>query len=229
MGGREVPHWVHQAAPLIRSKAMRDDFSQDTKWVLAHRANLICSNPHCETTTGGPQDDPSKALSIGVAAHITAAAKGGARYDDSLTSEQRSSAENGIWLCQNCAKKVDNDPLAYPAKLLHAWKTMREIDAQNSFGQTAPRAIETEEQKKSRKILESKDKHVMLVKMPDPRAASILGSRPWAGTRVKILECNEFFVQVLGDGRDRSRSIVMDKLRIGWDGTHNGLEILEYD
>jgi hypothetical protein len=210
-------------------KAMRDDFSQDTKWVLAHRANLICSNPHCETTTGGPQDDPTKALNIGVAAHITAAAKGGARYDDSLTSEERRSAKNGIWLCQNCAKKVDNDPATYPAELLHAWKTMREVYARNSIGRAAPHTIETEEQKKSKRILEWKDKRVMLVKMPDPQSALRIGSRPWAGTLVKILECNEHFVQVRGEGWDRSRSVVMDKLRLGWDDRQNCLEILEYD
>jgi hypothetical protein len=210
-------------------KAMRDDFSQDTKWVLAHRANLICSNPYCETTTGGPQDDPTKALNIGVAAHVTAAAKGGARYDDSLTSEERSSAKNGIWLCQNCAKKVDNDPSTHPAELLHAWKTMREVNARNSIGRAAPRIVETEEQRKSKKILEWKDKRVMLVKMPDPQSALRIGSRPWGGTLVKILECNEHFVQVMGEGWDRSRSVVMDKLRLGWDDKQNCLEILEYD
>jgi hypothetical protein len=66
-------------------------------------------------------------------------------------------------------------------------------------------------------------------KMPDSQAALRLGSRPWGGTRVKILECNEFFVQVLGDGWDRSRPVIMDKLRISWDGANNCLEILEYD
>lgn len=77
---------------------MRDDFPEDVKRTLAGRAAQICSNPDCQTITSGPQDDPTKALNIGVAAHITAASPGGARYDDSLTSEQRRSALNGIWL-----------------------------------------------------------------------------------------------------------------------------------
>jgi hypothetical protein len=208
---------------------MRDDFSQDTKWVLAHRANLICSNPHCEATTGGPQDDPSKALNIGVAAHITAASPGGARYDSSLSPEQRSSAINGVWLCQNCAKLVDSDPSVYPAELLQAWKTMREINARNSIGQTAPRVIETEAQRKSKKILESKNKPVMLVKLLTGQPALTLGSRPYAPIRVKIVECDEFFVLVLGDGWDKPRSIPMDNIRIGRDGVHNCLELMEYD
>ncbi len=67
---------------------MRDDFNQDTKWVLAHRANLICSNPHCETTTGGPQDDPSKALDIGVTAELQVT-KGGVRGEARAVSTER--------------------------------------------------------------------------------------------------------------------------------------------
>lgn len=209
--------------------AMRDEFNQDTKLILAHRANLTCSNPDCGATTGGPQLDPSKALNIGVAAHITAAAPGGARYDESLTPEQRGSSENGIWLCQNCAKLVDNDSTAYPTEVVRAWKTIREHNAFRSIGQTAPRANETEAQRKSKKILEWKDKHVMLVKLPDSQSAIRIGSRPWSGSRVSILKCNEFFIQVKGDGWDRSRSVPMDKLKVGWDGTQDCLEILEYD
>jgi hypothetical protein len=50
-----------------------------------------------------------KPLILGVAAHITAASPDGPRYDQNLSSEQRKSPDNGIWLCQNCAKLVDND------------------------------------------------------------------------------------------------------------------------
>jgi len=208
---------------------MRDDFSQTTKLVLAQRAALICSNPNCEASTGGPQEDPAKALNIGVAAHITAASEGGARYDKSLISEQRSSPENGIWLCQNCAKLVDNDSAAYPTEFIRAWKTIREHNALRSIGQTAPRVHETEEQRKCKKILEWKDKQVMLVKMVDAQSAARIGTRPWAPNGVKVVECTEFYVLVLGGGWDRSRSIPMDRVRIGWDGQHNCLEIMEYD
>jgi hypothetical protein len=106
---------------------------------------------------------------------------------------------------------------------------MREVNARNSIGRAAPRPVETEEQRKSKKILEWKDKRVMLVKMPDPQSALRIGSRPWGGTLVEILECNEDFVRVRGEGWDRSRSVVMDKLRLGWDDRQNCLEILEYD
>ena len=80
---------------------MRDDFTNKTKDILAKRAGYICSNPHCAKPTIGPNSDQSKALSIGVASHITAAAFGGPRYNKDLTNEQRIDLSNGIWLCMN--------------------------------------------------------------------------------------------------------------------------------
>lgn len=94
---------------------MRDDFAKRTIDILAKRVNYRCSNLNCRKPTSGPREDPTKAVNIGVAAHITAAAPGGPRYDPTLTSKQHSSIDNGIWLRQNCAKLVDNDPDRYPA------------------------------------------------------------------------------------------------------------------
>jgi hypothetical protein len=87
---------------------------------------MQCSNPNCRQPTSGPQQDPTKALNVGVAAHITAASRGGPRYDSRLGTGGRRSAENGIWLCQNCAKLVDNDPLTYTVELLQQWKRVSE-------------------------------------------------------------------------------------------------------
>lgn len=67
-----------------------------------------------------------KALNIGVAAHITAAAPDGPRYAAFLSKLERSSIENGIWLCQNCAKLADNDENRYTIELLQAWKKSAE-------------------------------------------------------------------------------------------------------
>lgn len=104
----------------------RDDFDATTKRTLAHRVGIRCSNPNCRKLTAGPQEDPEKAVNIGVAAHITAAGKGGPRYDPGLTKARRRSIENGIWLCQNCAKLVDNDVNRYTADLLCQWKAHSE-------------------------------------------------------------------------------------------------------
>lgn len=105
-----------------KTNGARDEFPADVKELLSKRVGVRCSNPDCRQSTSGPQEDPTKTLNIGVAAHITAAAPGGPRYDANLTEKERRSAENGIWLCQNCAKLVDNDEARYTVDLLHDWQ-----------------------------------------------------------------------------------------------------------
>lgn len=101
---------------------MRDEFSIDTKDLLAKRAGVRCSNPDCRQPTSGPQQEDGAILNIGVAAHITAAAPNGPRYDPSMDTTERSSFHNGIWLCQNCAKLIDNDTNRYTPPVLRRWK-----------------------------------------------------------------------------------------------------------
>ena len=104
----------------------RDDFTQQIKDKLYERVGGKCSNPNCRKETKGPHSNPTKSVSIGVAAHITAASEGGPRYDSEMSSEERRSIENGIWLCSTCAKMIDSDPDAYPVELLRNWKKMAE-------------------------------------------------------------------------------------------------------
>lgn len=106
--------------------AKRDDFSQKVKDTLAKRVGYKCSNPNCNKETSGPHSDLNKSLSTGVAAHITAAAPDGPRYDPTLSAEQRKSIDNGIWLCEYCARLIDKDPTIYPVVLLCRWKMMAE-------------------------------------------------------------------------------------------------------
>lgn len=114
---------------------MRDDFAILVKETLAKRVAHRCSRPECRQVTSGPQENPERAINVGVAAHITAASSGGPRYNALLTSEQRQSIENGIWLCQTCAKLVDNDPLHYPCEVLHEWKREAERTARRELEQ----------------------------------------------------------------------------------------------
>jgi hypothetical protein len=107
----------------------RDDFPRRIKELLAKRVGSKCSNPDCRTPTSGPSEDPAKASNIGVAAHITAACKGGPRYDPLLSKEERSSANNGIWLCHKCARLIDSDERRYTAGLLRSWKHSAETTA----------------------------------------------------------------------------------------------------
>jgi hypothetical protein len=104
----------------------RDDFTQRTKETLAKRVGCRCSNPECRALTTGPHSDGAKAVCLGVAAHITAASPGGPRYNESLSTEQRKSADNGIWLCQMCGKLVDDDVPVFSVDILHDWKNQSE-------------------------------------------------------------------------------------------------------
>ena len=114
---------------------MRDDFTSATKDLLAKRVGFKCSNPGCRQPTSGPQADPSGAVNIGVAAHITAASPDGPRYDATLTPELRRATDNGIWLCQTDAKLVDNDAVRYTVDSLRDWKARAEEAAARELEQ----------------------------------------------------------------------------------------------
>lgn len=106
--------------------SQRDSFLNAIKEVMAKRAGQRCSNPDCRMATSGPHEDDQKTISLGVAAHITAAAPGGPRYNPTMSPEDRSAITNGIWLCQNCAKLVDSDTKRFPEELLVIWKRRHE-------------------------------------------------------------------------------------------------------
>lgn len=107
---------------------MRDDFTQATVQRLAKRVGFRCSNPDCRKPTSGPGADGGT-VSLGVAAHITAASQGGPRFNEHLTHEGRRAAENGIWLCQQCSRLVDANDSAYDVTDLIEWKTFAEAAA----------------------------------------------------------------------------------------------------
>lgn len=105
-----------------RNFLFRDNFYAKTKRTLADRVGHICSNPKCRAPTSGPNSNEEKTINLGNAAHITAAAPGGPRYDASLSVEARRSISNGIWLCSKCADLIDKDEARFPVDLLNAWK-----------------------------------------------------------------------------------------------------------
>ncbi len=111
----------------------RDDFPVSIRDQIAKRAGFRCSRPGCTRHTSGPQDDPNKSVNVGVAAHMAAASPGGPRYDSSMSPEQRTSAENGIWLCQVCAKLIDNDPIRFTIEKLRDWKKRGEERARRAI------------------------------------------------------------------------------------------------
>ncbi len=120
----------------------RDEFPQGVKTRLALRVNYLCSNPQCRAQTSGPRIDSEKSTNVGVAAHITAASEGGPRFDSCLQIGARRSIDNGIWLCQICAKLVDSDQNRFDTFLLREWKSEAESQAKEQLGVPSSRFCE---------------------------------------------------------------------------------------
>jgi hypothetical protein len=107
----------------------RDDFTKRTKTAVAMRAHWDCSFTGCGKPTVGPSEESSEAVTmIGKAAHICAAAPGpgSRRYDASMTSEERASIDNAIWLCADHAESIDRDEVTYSVEVLGRMKSEHE-------------------------------------------------------------------------------------------------------
>ena len=106
----------------------RDEFSSALKNMLAKRASFVCSNPECRSLTIAPSDaDTFQVLYIGKAAHISAASRGGPRYEPSMSQEERRSIDNAIFLCSSCADMIDcNSGSDYTIIQLRKWKEEHE-------------------------------------------------------------------------------------------------------
>ena len=111
----------------------RDNFTNTIKNKLAKRVAFICSNPSCRKITIGP-DSKNGINNIGVAAHICAASPGGPRYNKNMSEDERKSFDNGIWLCQSCAKLIDSDENKYTVQLIKSWKNQIENSVGYNFG-----------------------------------------------------------------------------------------------
>lgn len=115
----------------------RDNFSQTVINKLKARVANRCSNPDCRVPTSAPAENGG-VNSIGIAAHICAAAPGGPRYDKSMSPRQRGSIENAIWLCANCSTDIDKDSSRYSVEVLHEWKLTAENSARLELGKKLP-------------------------------------------------------------------------------------------
>lgn len=105
----------------------RDNFTQQTKDILAKRVGYYCSFPKCKRlTVASCQQNTGKSNSIGVACHITAAALGGKRYNHLLSPHFRKHIDNGIWMCQTCSNLIDKDEEKYTVAILKSWKNNAE-------------------------------------------------------------------------------------------------------
>jgi hypothetical protein len=108
-------------------KPREGEFSNRSKEILAGRAGHRCSFPTCRRGTTGPGPGLAEVSNIGVAAHIYGASEGGPRGAGGLSATERSKPENGIWLCEEHARLVDNNRgERYPAELLLRYRYLHE-------------------------------------------------------------------------------------------------------
>ena len=107
----------------------RDDFTASTKLKIAKRAGWLCSYPPCRTPTVGGTSDGQGEINIGTAAHICAAAPGGPRYDPNMSPAERSSANNGIWMCRDHGQAVDSTDPEFTVERLREWKKQAAEDS----------------------------------------------------------------------------------------------------
>ena len=208
---------------------MRDDFSDEVKRTLANRVANVCSNPDRRAVTSGPQVDSTKALNVGVAAHITSASVGGPRFNPSLTSEQRSHADNGVWLCQNCAKLIDNDVARFSETLLRAWKTIAEDRTLNAIGKTAQVHPESESERKRRAISPHVGEVITYSQVNTGRAVAMLGLISSSSAAI-VLDCTDYYVRVWsppGVLNGWERSVPLENITINFDAKNNCLELRE--
>lgn len=77
-------------------------------------------------TIAGSENRKTGLTMTGVASHITAASKGGPRYDPSMSPDERSSESNGIWTCQIHGKFIDDNPSKVTVEELRRWKYQHE-------------------------------------------------------------------------------------------------------
>lgn len=105
----------------------RDNFLPSTIELLAKRSGYVCAYPGCKRMTIAGSDDRKSGVTMtGVAAHIAAASKKGPRYDSDMSSEERASETNGIWMCQIHGKFIDDNPSKCSVVELRRWKAQHE-------------------------------------------------------------------------------------------------------
>src|SRR4051812_13397178 len=114
----------------------RDNFPPKVRTALASRAGYLCSNPSCRVMTIGPSREAlDDVATVGVAAHIHAAAPGGPRYNAAMSPEERASIANGIWLCSTHATLVDRDVVRFTSETLKRWKVEHESYVEQNIGE----------------------------------------------------------------------------------------------
>ena len=160
------------------AKKSRDEFTAKTVLQIAKRACWLCSFPSCRTPTVGATEDGKGEINIGTAAHICAAAAGGPRYDENMSEEERSSAENDVWMCRDHGKAIDSDVKQFTATVLREWKRQAELNSWRRVlrneAASAPRAVGDADPAKRLRAAAEKDLDVFRKTSKWPRTSVAL-------------------------------------------------------
>ena len=168
-----------------------DDFPPNVIKILGARVNYECSRPDCGAPTSGPHSDPKKSSNVGVAAHITAASPRGARYDATLTSDQRKHPDNGIWLCGTHAKEIDNDEVTFPVELVKEWKRKVESKASANIGRPQQQEIPHLAQLIETNAIQAATINRLTLEVPTASIAQSAPDERWKGDIERALNWSE--------------------------------------
>ncbi|NKY54520.1 ABC-three component system protein [Nocardia vermiculata] len=117
------------AKPSVRDRV---PFAQEK--VVISRSGNMCAYPSCGLElTIDSQDVDDQPKATGKVAHIAAASPGGPRYDASMSTAQRGSAENLIYLCSPHHDAIDFQLSHHTTQFL--------LDAKNSHEEAVERAV----------------------------------------------------------------------------------------
>ncbi len=89
--------------------------------LLCDESGSLCAAPFCRTSTGRPDSQSPWTRNGGDGCHIFGEKPGSARYGPTDPAFL-ASAENGIWLCPTCHRRIDRFEHLYRAPLLQEWK-----------------------------------------------------------------------------------------------------------
>jgi hypothetical protein len=82
----------------------------------------MCSNPLCRSLTVKADFTDITQVRSGKSCHIHSVGPGGPRYKSGMSDRECASFENGIWLCDKCAREIDDNKSQYSAETLRIWK-----------------------------------------------------------------------------------------------------------
>jgi hypothetical protein len=87
-----------------------------------------------------------------------------------MTDEERSSPDNGIWLCATRATEIDKDPQRFPVALLRQWKEAAEDEALKTLEDPTYRNFQQQRDQLAAFLTEAQALRARLGEMPLPVA-----------------------------------------------------------